>query len=61
LNGRLEEIEPILNPDEPNKQATKELIDALSTVPEASIAYQQSRALIDAVKSGYEEQTGEKI
>lgn len=54
-------IEPILNPDGPNKEATDELIEALSEVANSkSFAKDYAKNLIEAIKKGYEIQTGEK-
>jgi hypothetical protein len=55
------EIKPIHNPAGPNRQATQELIDTLSTVPESSLAYNYTQEMIKAVKAGYEEQSGENF
>lgn len=59
-NNLERQIEPVLNPNGPNKQVTKDLIEALSKVPKSSLAYQNAQNLIEAVKKGYEIQSGEE-
>ena len=58
------EIDPILNPDGPNKSITQEIIEALSTVFEEKTASCMTKdyaeKLILGLKKGYEMQSGEK-
>jgi len=59
-----ERIEPVFNPDGPNRQATEELIETISTVVDSPRASQETKdyaeKLIEAIKVGYEIQSGEK-
>ena len=57
LEGRMQ---PILNPDGSDRQATEELIETLSTALDSPIAGDYAKDLIKAVKAGYEIQSGEK-
>lgn len=54
-----EAMDAILNPDGPDRKATKELIDALSTVKGPADKY--AKDLIEKIKKGYKIQTGEEF
>jgi hypothetical protein len=54
-----ERMGPILNPEGANRQATKELIDTLSTVVSDPIAGRLATRMIEAIKEGYKIQSGE--
>ena len=55
---------PILNPDGSNREATKELIDALSTICDSQSALPSTRKyaerMIENIKEGYRIQSGEE-
>ena len=53
-------VEPIFNPDGPDKEATEELIKALSTALINSTVGNYTRRMIEAVKEGYERQSKQK-
>ncbi len=57
-------IDPILNPEGPNRIITQEIIDALSTVfkdeTASCMAKDYAEKLILSLKKGYENQSGEK-
>jgi hypothetical protein len=57
-------LDPIFNPNEPNKIITNELIEAISTILNdekiSCMAKEYARELIESIKKGYEIQTGEK-
>jgi hypothetical protein len=53
------DMDAILNPDGPNRDATKELIDALSSSLKSPTAGKYAKELIEKVKKGYKIQSGE--
>ena len=58
LTGRVNKIEPILNPNGPDIEATRELITALQTTFNSQIAGDYAKKMVQAVKKGYEIQSG---
>lgn len=52
-------MDPIFNPNGPNKKAVDELIEALSTALDSPIAGNHAREMIEAIKEGYKIQSGE--
>jgi hypothetical protein len=54
-------LKPIFNPEGPDKEVTDELIEALSaTANSKSFANNYAAQLIEAIKKGYEIQSGEE-
>ena len=53
-------VEPIFNPDGPDKEATEELIKVLSTALDSPTVRNYTRRIIEAVKKGYERQSEQK-
>jgi len=58
LTERVNKIEPILNPNGPDIEATRELITALQTTFNSQIAGDYAKKMVQAVKKGYEIQSG---